>query len=198
MRYKIGKYLVTQSQYEAVMGTNPSNFSGNPQNPVEWVSWFDAQAFCEKLSELTGEKYRLPTEAEWEYACRAGTQTRFSFGDDESQLRDYAWFSVNSDGKTHPVGEKKANPWSLYDMHGNVWEWCADQWHDSYADKAENLKQNADTAWSDGNTKSNKTVLLRGGTWDDHPLNCRSADRYRVDADERNDRIGFRVVVFSP
>jgi formylglycine-generating enzyme required for sulfatase activity len=196
--FKMGKYPVTQSQYEAVMGTNPSHFSGNPQNPVENVSWFDAQAFCERLSELTGEKYRLPTEAEWEYACRAGTQTRFSFGDDESQLGDYAWFNVNSDDKTHSVGEKRANPWGLYDMHGNLWEWCADQWHESYADKPENLKQNGNTAWTDGNINTRTSVMQRGGSWVYDPFYCRSAIRFSIDAGGRNDDIGFRVVVFSP
>jgi formylglycine-generating enzyme required for sulfatase activity len=124
--FAIGKYPVTQEQYQAVMGTNPSHFKNNPQNPVENVSWDDAKAFCQKLSQITGKTYRLPTEAEWEYACCAGTETRFSFGDEENELGDYAWFRTNSNNETHPVGEKLPNPWGICDMHGNVWEWCED------------------------------------------------------------------------
>jgi formylglycine-generating enzyme required for sulfatase activity len=122
--FKIGKYPITQEQYQEVMGNNPSYFMHKPQNPVENVSWNDAQAFCEKLSQLTGKNYRLPTNSEWEYACRAGTETLFSFGNDFDQLKDYAWYEDNSGLITHPVGQKLPNNWGLYDMHGNVWEWC--------------------------------------------------------------------------
>jgi formylglycine-generating enzyme required for sulfatase activity len=149
--FELGVYEVTQEQYEAVMGTNPSSFEG-PQNPVEQVSWDDAVEFCRKLSELPAEKsagyvYRLPTEAEWEYACRAGTTTKYSFGDSDSELGDYAWYCSNSaypksggfwsglfkeaSSNHHPVGGKKPNAWGLYDMHGNVWEWCQD-WRGDY------------------------------------------------------------------
>jgi formylglycine-generating enzyme required for sulfatase activity len=122
--FAIGKYPVTQKQYQAVMGVNPSHFQGNPQNPVEQVTYNDAIAFCQELSQVTGKNYRLPTESEWEYACRAGTITNYYFGDDRRQLEDYAWYLDNSHNTTHPVGQKKPNAWGLYYMHGNVWEWC--------------------------------------------------------------------------
>ncbi len=96
------------------------------------ISWDDARAYCEWLGELTGEHYRLPTEAQWEYACRAGTETRWSFGDEERDLDEHAWYSGNADGKLHPVASRRPNPWGLYDMHGNVWEWCADWYEEDY------------------------------------------------------------------
>jgi len=126
--FLISKYEVTQGQYEAIMGSNPSYFKGNPKLPVECVTWHDCQKFIDKLNTLVGKKvYRLPTEAEWEYACRAGTTTEFSFGDvvgyEVKPLSEYAWHKGNSNNKTHPVGQLKPNRWGLYDMHGNVWEW---------------------------------------------------------------------------
>ena len=129
--FKMGVHEVTQDQYEQVMGVNPSDFNG-ACNPVEMVTWEDAVEFCRKLSELPAEKaagrvYRLPTEAEWEYACRAGTTTNYSFGNNATDLGLYAWYAVNSGGRTHPVGGKRPNSWGLYDMHGNVWEWCQDR-----------------------------------------------------------------------
>ena len=132
--FYLGVTEVTQEQYQKVMGTNPSQFKG-PQNPVERVSWAEAVEFCGKLSAMPAEKtaghvYRLPTEAEWEYACRSGTTTAYGFGDDASRLGDYGWFRSNSDSGTHPVGEKKPNAWGLYDMHGGVYEWCQD-WYRS-------------------------------------------------------------------
>ncbi|MCA2624075.1 MAG: SUMF1/EgtB/PvdO family nonheme iron enzyme [Microcystis sp. M20BS1] len=185
--FAIGKYPVTQAQYEAVMGTNPSHFKNNPQNPVEQVNWNDAQAFCRKLSQITGKTYRLPTEAEWEYACRAGTTTRYYFGDDANQLGDYAWYDGNSQDKTHPVGQKKPNAWGLYDMSGNVWEWCEDNWHD-----------NSKNAPKDGSAwliKDNYSQILRGGSWFLNPDYCRSAYRkYDYRRDDLSNCFGFRVV----
>ena len=214
--FAIGKYPVTQAQYQAVMGTNPSEFKNNPQNPVEKVSWNDAQAFCQKLSQITGKTYRLPTEAEWEYACRAGTTTRFYFGDDASKLGDYGWYGNNSgkqvidaariwqevgmdwdkyqkrlianSNQTHPVGQKKPNAWGLYDMSGNVWEWCEDSWHDNYIGAPTD-----GSAWLK-NGNDNRSPF-RGGSWGSLPNYCRSAiriDDYR--RDNRNFNVGFRVV----
>jgi len=191
--FYLGKYPVTQEQYQAVMGKNPSNFKDNPKNPVEQVSWNDAQEFCKKLNQLiAGKDFRLPTEAEWEYACRAGTQTRYYFGDDAAKLGDYGWYDENSGSKTHPVGQKKPNDWGLYDMSGNVWEWCEDPYHDSYANKPENIKNNGNAIWSSSDASLR---VLRGGSWFSLSGGCRSAYRYRADADVRLDLIGFRLAV---
>jgi formylglycine-generating enzyme required for sulfatase activity len=189
--FAIGKYPITQAQYQAVMGNNPSNFKNNPQNPVEQVSWNDAQAFCKKLSQITGKTYRLPTEAEWEYACRAGTTTRYYFGDDANQLENYAWYSENSNGTTHPVGQKKPNAWGLYDMSGNVWEWCEDDWHKNYIGAPDD-----GSAWLN---IDNDYPILRGGSWCNLPNNCRSAFRnYIFRRDSRYTGCGFRVACVSP
>ncbi|MFM1843040.1 MAG: hypothetical protein RLZZ490_1782, partial [Cyanobacteriota bacterium] len=189
--FQIGKYPITHAQYEVVMGNNPSGFVGNPNHPVEQVTWQNAQEFCQRLSQITGQRYRLPTEAEWEYACRAGTETHYYFGDDESELENYAWFHGNSDGQTHPVGEKRPNAWGLYDMHGNVWEWCADSWHGSYATKPSRFKKQGNEAWVD---KSTKNYVLRGGSWRLPPGNCRSAYRNDYLPDFQNSLLGLRVV----
>ena len=164
--YYMSQYLVTQEQYEKVMGANPSVFKA-AKNPVEQISWSTAQDFCKKLSATSGKMVRLPTEAEWEYACRAGSTTADCFGDNENGLADYAWYAGNSGGTTHPVGEKKPNAWGLYDMHGNVWEWCQDLFGDYPASAATDPQGPAQGAHH----------VLRGGSWFTVAAGCRSAIR---------------------
>lgn len=197
--YYLGTFEVTQAQYEKVMGGNPSGFQGDKvkgdssSHPVEQVSWEDAVEFCKKLSDFPVEKkagrvYRLPTEAEWEYACRAGINTAFSFGDEPGSLGASAWFTSNSGDQTHPVGEKKPNAWGLYDMHGNVWEWCSD-WSIEFPRGAV-----SDPA---GAGKGSDRVS-RGGGWGSGALQCRSAIRGDSAPSRRSDYLGFRVVLSSP
>jgi formylglycine-generating enzyme required for sulfatase activity len=184
--FYLGKYPVTQKQWIAVMGGNPSHFIGDDL-PVENISWNDVQEFTKKLTEMENtDKYRLPSEAEWEYACRAGTTTKYSFGDGESKLEDYAWYFADSDGKTHPVGQKQPNPLGLHDMHGNVWEWVQDRWHDNY-DSA----PSDGSAWEYGNSSIR---VFRGGGWNDVSRSCRSAIRERVGSGSRSGIIGFRLL----
>jgi len=188
--FHLGQYEVTQEQYEKVMGKNPSYFRGG-QNPVQDVSWNDAVEFCRKLSALPAEKkagyvYRLPTEAEWEYACRAGTKTTYSFGDSESELSDYAWRYENSGKTTHPVGGKKPNGWGLYDMHGNVFELCQDYYGNDYYG-------NSPVADPRGPT-SGCCRVVRGGSWGNFAQDSRSAYRDFSPADRRHYYDGFRVV----
>jgi len=182
--FYMGKYPVTQAQYEAVMGNNPSYFNGK-NRPVEKVSWHDAVEFCKRLSEMTGRTYRLPSEAQWEYAARAGTTTSFYCGDTiTNKLANYSW----NRGKTTDVGSFPPNAFGLYDMLGNVWEWCADPWHENY-----------EGAPTDGSVWEGEDPyrLLRGGSWSDGPHSCRCADRNRSTSDNRNGLIGFRLVVFG-
>ena len=208
---------MTQAQYQQVMGINPSSFQ-DAQNPVETVSWDDALAFCEKLSALPEEKsservYRLPTEAEWEYACRAGSTTCYSFGQlaqpnsahefalelgeisrttitrlpdgKLASLSDFAWFEGNSEGSTYPVGQKRPNAWGLWDMHGNVWEWCAD-WYGANYYRGSPAEDPAGPTTGPGR-------VFRGGAWGCWPSDCRSANRCWFQSDARNDVLGFRV-----
>jgi len=185
--FYMGATEVTQAQYEAVMGTNPSEFKfKGPTNPVDRVTWDEAVEFCRKLSEKTGKTVRLPTEAEWEYACRAGSKTRFYFGDSDSTLGDYAWCASSSGGKTNPVGQKKPNAWGLYDMHGNVWEWCAN-WYGSYPSGASTDPQGAG---SDG------IRVVRGGSWLDYvTVYFRCAYRCRYAPARRSRNCGFRCAM---
>jgi len=195
--YEMGKYTVTIAEYMHFAKNNEKhlpewkdelgryekmNLTANA--PIIGVSWHDAVAFCHWLNEQqTKYVYRLPKEAEWEYACRAGTTTKWSFGDDEKALDKYAWYRENSydlgeehkDYGTHSVGEKKPNPWGLFDMHGNVWEWCED-WYD----------------------KDEDSKVLRGGSWGDIALNSRSADRYWFNPTFRFNIVGFRLLRTLP
>jgi len=190
--YYLGKYEVTQEQWLKVMGSNPSRFEGN-DHPVEKVSWNDVQDFIEKLNEMEGsDKYRLPSEAEWEYACRAGTTTRFYFGDDMWKLEDYAWYCELLRSTTYPVGQKKPNLWGLYDMHGNVREWCQDKWHYNY-----NGAPSDGSAWEDGLTS--RRVVRDGGwyydAWYFRARFSRSASRDDLAPNSRNNDLGFRVLM---
>ena len=201
--YYLGKYPVTQEQYQAVMGNNPSHFKDNPKSPVECVSWNDAKAFCQKIYELTRQEVRLPTEAEWEYGCRAGTTTPFYFGETISteQANYNGNYPLGNEKKgiyrekTTPVGSFSANKFGLYDMHGNVWEWCEDTWHESYAEKPESLKQNGNITWS---SNDDPLHVLRGGSWDYDSYFCRSTFRHWEDflyGDEMN---SFRLALCPP
>ncbi len=203
--FYLGKYEVTQGQYRAVMNENPSVFKGSDELPVENVFWLDAIKFCNKLSEREGRKpsytiagqevsiadgdgYRLPTEAEWEYACRAGSVTVFPFGDDAGELGEYAWYNNNSGGKTHPIGRKRANAWGFYDMLGNVWEWCGD-W---YAEKYDAASPASDPP----GPASGSRRAIRGGAWYYDQRASRPADRWCFSAvKDRFSALGFRVAL---
>jgi formylglycine-generating enzyme required for sulfatase activity len=189
--FYMGRYEVTQQQWRAIMSDNPSYFTGDDDLPVEQVSWDDVQEFIKKLNEKEGtDKYRLPSEAEWEYACRAGTATRYSLGDDESKLGDYAWYADNSDWKTHPVGQKKPNPWGLYDMHGNVWEWVQDCWHSDY-----NGAPTDGSAWVVACKYAGADRVFLGGSWLYYARFCRSASRYHLaPGGFRPSNLGFRIL----
>jgi formylglycine-generating enzyme required for sulfatase activity len=183
--FYLGQYEVTQAQWQVVMGTNPSRFKGETL-PVEQVSREDAQEFIRCLNAKEGgAKYRLPTEAEWEYAARAGTTTAYSFGDDPGQLGEYAWFSTNSGNTTHAVGQKKPNQWGLYDMYGNVWERVQD-WYGSYA---------ADAAVDPKGPTTGSNRVVRGGSWLSDASNSRSASRIYITPGDRYNFLGVRLYV---
>lgn len=194
--YWIGKCEVTQGEYQRVMASNPSNSTGDLARPVEKVSWFDAVDYCAKLTQQAeaagrlpkGYVFRLPTEAEWEYACRAGTKTRFSYGEDlnGAALAEYGWFTQNSDSTPHPVGTKRPNLWGLYDMHGNVWEWCLDRWDGTFP---------GGTITNLATAGTGSLRVARGGSWLYEAKACRSANRDDYSPFNRCSDLGFRVVL---
>ena len=184
--FYMGKYEITQKQWREIMGNNPSYFKGD-NLPVEQVSWDDVNRFIQRLNQKEGTtKYRLPSEAEWEYAARAGTTTRYYFGDAESKLGDFAWYDSNSNGTTHPVGQKNSNSWGLYDMYGNVREWVQDSYHSSY-----NGAPIDGSVWENGGIAFR---VCRGGSWHGYASNSRSASRNGYDPANNYNHLGFRLV----
>ena len=193
--FAIAKYEVPQNLWQAVMDGNPSRWKG-PRNSVEMLSYDEAVAFCEKATEqmrtaglITDKQViRLPSEAEWEYTARAGTTTAYSFGDDEKDLTDYGWYNGNAAGNDPPVGAKNPNPWGLYDIHGYLWEWCADPWHDRYEGAPTD-----GSAWTKGGDA--KRGVLRGGSWKDKAPGLRSGIRRGEPRTTRDDAVGLRCVL---
>lgn len=191
--FYMGKYPVTQAQYQLIMGTNPSRFKGD-HRPVEMVSWEDAVAFCQKLSQQTSHTYQLPSEAQWEYACRAGTISPFAFGETlTTDLANYDGNYTYANGpkgqyrvETTPVGSFLPNAFGLHDMHGNVWEWCLDVWHENYVGAPTD-----GSAWVDGEETSYH--ISRGGSWSFNTRNCRSGNRHKFN--NRHGNHGFRVML---
>ncbi|MCA9122908.1 MAG: SUMF1/EgtB/PvdO family nonheme iron enzyme [Planctomycetaceae bacterium] len=198
--YYLGIHTVTQSEYEQVIGRNPSQITGDHQQPVECVSWYDAVSFCNRLSDKEGLQlyykidgkavsinggsgYRLPTEAEWEYACRAGTTTKWSCGDSERSLEEFAWFSKNSGGQMHVVGTLRPNEFGIYDMHSNVWEWCWD-WFQGYK---------ADELTDPSGPVSGETRVMRGGSFGSSAFVCRAAYRLWNGPGHCSNVLGFRI-----
>ena len=208
-QFLMGRYPITQAQWHVVCGypqierelnSDPSEFKGD-NRPVENVSWDDAQEFCKRLSAQTGKEYRLPSEAQWEYGCRAGTKTRFHFGEIiTAEIANYSGTEIYNNGpkreyrqQTMEVGMFPANEWGLHDMHGNVWEWCEDDWHSNYEGAP-----NDGSAWVETDRESTRG-LLRGGAWKDvTPVHCRSACRHSNSRDRHNNCIGFRVCCVLP
>jgi len=189
--YYLGVTEVTNGQWKRVMGSVPSHWKYS-ELPVESITWEDAREFCQKLSALPQERqagrvYRLPTEAEWEYACRARSATQYSFGDDEAFLVDHAWY-FHQGGEAHPVGQKTPNAWGLFDMHGNVSEWCSD-WYGDYGRGA---------ATDPLGPMNASTRVLRGGNWRCAAVACRSASRAQLDPSGRSSYLGFRLALDLP
>jgi len=198
--FYLGRYLVTQAQWTAVKESNPSHFATCADRPVDSISWEDATSFCQMLTDRCGRRIRLPSEAEWEYACRAGSAGEFFFGQagpfiDDSEissairmeLTEYAWFNLNSGDNTQAVGRKRPNPWGLHDIVGNVWEWCADVWHNDYVGAPED-----GSPWMAGSHRQPRRCL-RGGAWDMNAFRCRSTYRSYDWKDLATDRFGLRI-----
>jgi formylglycine-generating enzyme required for sulfatase activity len=187
--FYIGIFAVTQKEWSKVMRTNPSKFKGSDL-PVENVSWEDCRGFITRLNEAAQQGgFHLPTEAEWEHACRAGSRTIFSFGDDERDLADHGWFSSNSKGQTHPVGRKKPNAWGLFDVHGNVCGWCADWFDKEYYRHFCGDETVADPAGPETGFER----VVRGGSWDSDASGCYSGVRSFALPDTRRPSIGLRI-----
>lgn len=183
----IGTHEVTQAQWQAVMGYNPSQFQ-DPRRPVENVTWLEVQSFLEELNRREGtNKYRLPSEAEWEYAARAGSQSRFFFGEDPGQLRRYAWFGADGRTGTVPVGGRLPNPWGLFDVYGNVWEWVQDCWHDDYRGAPPDSR-----VWGGGDCSQR---VVRGGGWANRAEYLGSAVRGTYQAGFEDPSNGFRIIM---
>ena len=214
----LGIHEVTQGQYEQVMGKNPSPFApmgiakdtvagmNTTRHPVEMVSWNDAAEFCAKLSQheklkplysrvgetvtsLSGTGYRLPTEAEWEFSCRAGTTTRYWLGDQEQDLAQIGWFTADSEGRTHAVGELKSNPFGLFDVHGNVWEWVQDLWEPTYYEQFQGMP----AIDPNGPSPAGSLRAVRGGGWSNAAPTCRASHRQATEPADHDHFIGFRV-----
>jgi formylglycine-generating enzyme required for sulfatase activity len=194
-RFAVAAYEVPQNLWEAVTGQNPSRWKG-PRNAVELVDFDDCQDFCFRVTALLRQaglidpqqQVRLPSEAEWEYCARAGSRTAYSFGDDPLQLPDYAWFTLNAAGNDPPVGAKRPNPWKLYDVHGYLWEWCQDTWHDDYQGAP------ADgSAWE--GPGPNVRRVLRGGSWKERADSLTSSFRRAAEPSFRDDAVGLRCIL---
>jgi formylglycine-generating enzyme required for sulfatase activity len=191
--YWLDKFEVTQAEYLALIGKNPSHFNGDSNGPVEKVSWYEAMAYCQELTNRErkagnlppGFQYRLPSEAEWEYACAAGGTNLFSFGDTTNQAEQFAWTMENSDATTHPVGQKRPNQWGLYDMHGNVWEWCND-WFAPYP---------ATALTNPSGPGSSKFKVFRGGGWNQAIEFARSRNRFMMSPSNGIHFVGFRIAL---